>query len=228
MRRLPRRLGRASSRPGARWRRRSALRARRRGHERHGGAGLRRALAHGRDRPRCAGALTTTARRRRLRPARPRRRATSRRPSSRFRARVRYDADYGIGRRRGGPQQPGALRAGPVAGAGRPHVRATSRAAGSCTGWLGFKLGRQYVTDALGWWSFDGGEVSAHDAVLREGRGLRRPRGARRACRSAPRASRRDGVWRGDRTGYDPIALPAVPAGRRSRRPSASRSSPRA
>ncbi|MCA9647050.1 MAG: hypothetical protein KC492_40455 [Myxococcales bacterium] len=26
-------------------------------------------------------------------------------------------------------------------------------------GMLGFKLGRQYVTDALGWWSFDGGSV---------------------------------------------------------------------
>lgn len=26
-------------------------------------------------------------------------------------------------------------------------------------GWLGFRLGRQYVTDVLGWWSFDGGLV---------------------------------------------------------------------
>ncbi|MFO0556365.1 MAG: hypothetical protein U0271_48780, partial [Polyangiaceae bacterium] len=26
-------------------------------------------------------------------------------------------------------------------------------------GWLGFRLGRQYVTDMLGWWSFDGGLV---------------------------------------------------------------------
>jgi opacity protein-like surface antigen len=26
-------------------------------------------------------------------------------------------------------------------------------------GWLGFKVGRQYVTDVLGWWSFDGGLV---------------------------------------------------------------------
>src|SRR5690606_38043867 len=24
-------------------------------------------------------------------------------------------------------------------------------------GWFAFRLGRQYVTDALGWWSFDGG-----------------------------------------------------------------------
>lgn len=24
-------------------------------------------------------------------------------------------------------------------------------------GWLGFRLGRQYIVDALGWWSFDGG-----------------------------------------------------------------------
>src|SRR4029077_8192743 len=27
-------------------------------------------------------------------------------------------------------------------------------------GWMGFKAGRQYVTDALGWWSFDGGLAS--------------------------------------------------------------------
>src|SRR5690349_17038228 len=26
-------------------------------------------------------------------------------------------------------------------------------------GWLGFRLGRQYITDSLGWWSFDGGQV---------------------------------------------------------------------
>ncbi|HSN98697.1 MAG TPA: hypothetical protein VLS89_10450, partial [Candidatus Nanopelagicales bacterium] len=26
-------------------------------------------------------------------------------------------------------------------------------------GWLGFRLGRQYVVDALGWWSFDGALV---------------------------------------------------------------------
>ncbi|MFO0614037.1 MAG: hypothetical protein U0414_15700 [Polyangiaceae bacterium] len=26
-------------------------------------------------------------------------------------------------------------------------------------GWLGFKVGRQYQTDALGWWSFDGGLI---------------------------------------------------------------------
>ncbi|WP_231511191.1 hypothetical protein [Chondromyces apiculatus] len=26
-------------------------------------------------------------------------------------------------------------------------------------GWLGFRLGRQYITDALGWWSFDGALV---------------------------------------------------------------------
>ncbi|HHH28523.1 MAG TPA: hypothetical protein ENK57_09275 [Polyangiaceae bacterium] len=27
-------------------------------------------------------------------------------------------------------------------------------------GWFGFRVGRQYVTDVLGWWSFDGGMVS--------------------------------------------------------------------
>ena len=82
-----------------------------------------------------------------------------------------------------------------------------------CKGWLGFKLGRQYVTDVLGWWAFDGGEVTDHDAVLRHGRGLRRPRGARRAAartlalRGRRRLARRP-------LGLRPLALPAVPAGR--------------
>ena len=75
-------------------------------------------------------------------------------------------------------------------------------------GWLGFKLGRQYVTDALGWWSFDGGRGQRDDAVLREGRGLRRPRAARRpaashrALRARRRLARRS-------LGLRPVALPA-------------------
>ena len=94
-------------------------------------------------------------------------------------------------------------------------------------GWLGFKLGRQYVTDALGWWSFDGGEVERHDAVLRQGRGLRRARGARRACRSAPRASRPTASGAATARASTRRST-RVPAGATSRRPSAPRSSPRA
>jgi hypothetical protein len=69
-------------------------------------------------------------------------------------------------------------------------------------GWLGFRLGRQYVTDSLGWWSFDGGllrittpvylEVEAYGGLEQRG-GL---------PLSTPRFER-NGVWRGDRKGID-------------------------
>ena len=63
-------------------------------------------------------------------------------------------------------------------------------------GWLGFKLGRQYVTDVLGWWSFDGGEVSATTPffVKAEAYGGLEQRGGLPLSTSRFEA---DGVWRG-------------------------------
>jgi hypothetical protein len=79
-------------------------------------------------------------------------------PEITFRARMRYDADYGASPAEeditnyarlvpGFQRGPVDLMYGYVEG--RRFLK----------GWLGFKLGRQYTTDALGWWSFDGASV---------------------------------------------------------------------
>lgn len=89
-------------------------------------------------------------------------------PELLFRARLRYDADYGASPdEAAAPTQlfsssspnyqtviPGYyqdavdLMYGYVEGRRLVH------------GWVGFRLGRQYVVDALGWWAFDGGQAS--------------------------------------------------------------------
>jgi hypothetical protein len=74
-------------------------------------------------------------------------------------------------------------------------------------GWLGFKLGRQYVTDVLGWWAFDGGEVSVTTPyyVKAEVYGGLEERGG--LALSTPRFDA-PGVWFGNRSGYDPSLYP--------------------
>ncbi|HEU4538358.1 MAG TPA: hypothetical protein VFS00_29765, partial [Polyangiaceae bacterium] len=64
-------------------------------------------------------------------------------------------------------------------------------------GWLGFRAGRQYVVDPLGWWSFDGGlaRVGA-PGLFAEVYGGFEQRGG--LPLSLGRYER-DGVWRGDR-----------------------------
>jgi hypothetical protein len=66
-------------------------------------------------------------------------------------------------------------------------------------GAFGFKLGRQYVTDVLGWWSFDGGEVSVTTPyyVKAEVYGGLEERGGLALGTSRFEA---DGIWRGDRS----------------------------
>jgi hypothetical protein len=80
-------------------------------------------------------------------------------PDLSFRARVRYDADYGAAGAESDPTAFPRFVPGFAEGAvdvmygyleGRRFLH----------GLLGFKLGRQYVTDVLGWWSFDGGQAS--------------------------------------------------------------------
>ena len=131
-------------------------------------------------------------------------------PELNFRARVRYDADYGSvsGETSSGSpsrfvpgfdQGPVDLMYGYIEGRRFAH------------GWLDFKLGRQYVTDALGWWSFDGGEIKvvtpAYFSVELYG-GLEQRGGF-------PLSTGRyesDGAWRGDRTGYDTALYPSFAA----------------
>jgi hypothetical protein len=68
-------------------------------------------------------------------------------------------------------------------------------------GWLGFRLGRQYVTDALGWWGFDGGQLRLTTPffVAIEAYGGLEQRGG--LPLSTPRFEQ-DGVWRGDRDAF--------------------------
>jgi hypothetical protein len=128
-------------------------------------------------------------------------------PTLSFRARLRYDADYG--------NDPGATAAnradlfvpgldqGPV-----DLMYGYVEGRRFLHGLLGFRLGRQYVTDALGWWSFDGGLVKLttpwYFAVELYG-GLEQ----RGGLPLSTSRFERDGVWRGDRTGYDPTLYPS-------------------
>ncbi len=127
-------------------------------------------------------------------------------PQLSFRARLRYDADTSVGGGTVDPGNPYALVPGASQGLvdlmygyleGRRFLH----------GWLGFRLGRQYVTDALGWWSFDGGEVNVTTPfyVKAEAYGGLEQRGGMPLGTSRYES---DGVWRGNRSGYDPSLYP--------------------
>jgi hypothetical protein len=130
-------------------------------------------------------------------------------PSLTFRARMRYDADYGASGAEVDPMPanygrfvPGFDR-GPVDlmygyVEGRRFLK----------GWLGFKVGRQYVVDALGWWSFDGGlvKITTPYWFAVEGYGGLEQRGGMPLA--TPRYER-DGIWRGDRSGFDANLYPS-------------------
>lgn len=128
-------------------------------------------------------------------------------PTLTFRARMRYDADYGGNAEETAVSSfdrlvPGFNR-GPI-----DLMYGYVEGRRFLDGWLGFKLGRQYVTDALGWWSFDGGlvKVTTPYYVAAEVYGGLEQRGGMPL--STPRYER-DGVWRGDRSGYDRNLWPA-------------------
>ncbi|MGO9838894.1 MAG: hypothetical protein ACLP1X_32335 [Polyangiaceae bacterium] len=127
-----------------------------------------------------------------------------------FRARVRYDADYGASGSEQDPTQTGSFVPGYDTGVpGAVDVMyAYLEGRRLLHGMLGFKLGRQYVTDALGWWSFDGGEVSLTTPyyLKAEAYGGLEERGGMPLSTSRFEA---DGIWRGDRNGYDPSLYPS-------------------
>ncbi len=133
-------------------------------------------------------------------------------PEITFRARLRYDADYGADgatadRTQFSSYVPGFSQ-GPL-----DLMYAYIEGRRLLNGWLGFKLGRQYVVDALGWWSFDGGEATVTTPYFLKAEvygGLEQRGGF---PLSTPRFES-DGVWRGDRSGFDPSLYPAFqPAG---------------
>ncbi|HEY1954682.1 MAG TPA: hypothetical protein VGH28_03705 [Polyangiaceae bacterium] len=130
-------------------------------------------------------------------------------PDLTFRARMRYDADYGAAPEEATPANvdrfvPGFSR-GPV-----DLMYAYVEGRRFVHGLVGFKVGRQYVTDALGWWSFDGGmvRVTTPAYFALEAYGGLEVRGGLPFSGSLGRWEA-DGVWRGDRSGLDPSQYPS-------------------
>jgi hypothetical protein len=129
-----------------------------------------------------------------------------------FRARLRYDADYGASGSTTDPANyanfvPGFSQ-GPL-----DLMYAYLEGRRLLHGWLGFRLGRQYQADALGWWSFDGAQANLTTPFFFKAEvygGLEQRGGF-------PLSTRRfesDGVWRGDRAGFDASLYPSFqPAG---------------
>ncbi len=132
-------------------------------------------------------------------------------PDFSFRARLRYDADYGAAGAEQDPTQyasfvPG-FQEGPV-----DLMYAYVEGRRLARGWLGFKIGRQYMTDVLGWWSFDGGEANVTTPFFMKAElygGLEQRGGM---PLSNPRFEA-EGIWRGNRSGFDPSLYPSFQPG---------------
>lgn len=126
------------------------------------------------------------------------------------RVRVRVDADFGI--------TDEELAYAPSSGRFVPTTRRAPvdvmyayvegrRLAG---GWLGLRGGRQYRTDALGMWSFDGAlarAASARAHLAIEAYGGFEQRGGLPLSTSRWQPA---GLWRGDRVGYDAWVYPEL------------------
>jgi hypothetical protein len=130
-------------------------------------------------------------------------------PDLQFRARLRYDADYGA---RPG-EVDGTNAAEFVPGFDRGPVDlmyAYVEGRRFLKGTTSFKLGRQYLIDPLGWWSFDGGsvKVTAPWYFAVEGYGGMEVRGGLPLSPAVDRFSR-DGLWRGNRGGVSPSFYPS-------------------
>jgi hypothetical protein len=123
-------------------------------------------------------------------------------------ARLRLDADFGIDPAEQSPSRPDRFVPG-LEEAAFDMMMAYVEGAGYAGGLLGFRLGRQYVVDPLGWWSFDGGLVrvttKAHLSVEAYG-GAEQRGGLSMLSTSRFEA---DGVWRGNRSNMDSALLPA-------------------
>jgi len=128
-------------------------------------------------------------------------------PELSFRARVRYDADYGASPAETDVNQPNRL----IPGFNPESVDlmyAYLEGRRFFGGWFGFKLGSQYVSDVLGWWAFDGIDVAVTTPyyVKLEAYGGLEQRGGLLAASSRFEG---DGVWRGNRASYPAILYPA-------------------
>lgn len=129
-------------------------------------------------------------------------------PQLAFRARLRLDGDFGkegaeLDPRRADRYSPGIDQA-PL-----DLMYAYLEGKNYAGGWLGFRLGRQYVVDALGFWSFDGGLVRVTTPVFLqfEAYGGFEQRGGLPML-ATPRWEA-DGVYRGNRDGLEQNQWPS-------------------
>ncbi len=129
-------------------------------------------------------------------------------PKLQFRARLRMDADFGQEGVERNAQSDGRYIPG-LDQAPLDVMYAYLEGRNYLGGWFGFRLGRQYVTDALGWWSFDGAmaRVTTNAFVAAEAYGGFEQRGGLPMLAS-PRWEA-DGVYRGSRDGLDVNQYPA-------------------
>jgi hypothetical protein len=112
--------------------------------------------------------------------------------------RLRVDSDFGQDSAERDPTQPARYVPG-LAETPFDLMVGYLEAKNLAGGWLGGKLGRQYVVDALGWWSFDGGllRVSTPAYARVEAYGGYEQRGGLRTLATSRFAA--DGVYRGSR-----------------------------
>lgn len=127
------------------------------------------------------------------------------RPIVRFRARLRYDADYGRSVAESTPRVAGqfvpGLERGPV-----DLMYGYIDAQRLVGGHLDLKLGRQYTTDALGWWSFDGALARGNTRYV-----ALEALGGFEVREGLPFSTGRfsaDGITRADRTNFPPTLYP--------------------
>ncbi len=123
--------------------------------------------------------------------------------------RLRLNADFGLNQQHAG-EPPGSETS--FDGTGRRYVPGMEEVPidlmygyvegrNVLRGWLGFRLGRQYVSDMLGWWSFDGGLVRITTPFYVQAElygGLEQRNGL---VLSTGRYER-NGIWRGGHEGF--------------------------
>ncbi len=130
--------------------------------------------------------------------------------------RVRLDADFGLNGHLGDGDRGGETSYQTEAGPGMRFVPGLQQAPVDLMyayvegrslfkGWLGFRAGRQYVVDTLGWWSFDGAlaRVTTPFFVQAEVYGGFEQRGGLALSTSR---FERPGVWRGSHVGFGTAA----------------------
>ncbi len=128
-------------------------------------------------------------------------------PRLSFRSRLRVDADFGID---GTELDPASSRFIPgLAQAPLELMYAYLDGRGYARGLIDFRLGRQYVVDPLGYWSFDGASARLNFAsifALSGFAGFEQRQGLPMLASGRFSA---EGVWRGDRDGLESNRYPA-------------------